>query len=440
MSSCKFKNGKCKGGGEVSAYLRHSCATEENRKRVRNAKDAKGEYCNIDVSRSHLNYNIDLDTHEAIEPETYGRMWSRYKEREIAVEDMPTQTNHRKDRVTAIFVEAPFPELLSGDIHTEDGKRWAGRFTEIMQEMYGKENVFAVCVHMDEVHDYVDTRSMTLRESRTHIHCGVITEHDGSFNGKWISKQSNMTKLNRAIEAMTQREFGCPFMTGEKYKSEKTVQELKAESARLEAEAKYQAMLQKRDELQADIDVLEEQKKKSLTEVKQLGKEKSALEDEIERIKVKSEIADTRYKEAVETYKEVNKDAEDLINDINNLFMTRYQEFINRRDTDLSRKAFLEGRKMKTKDGEVISEEEFYKRCSSGKKAEQDKEIEKEKKEAIEEAERLLSKYRGMHEERVRQAEKIIAVPPATEEEDEEEDENNVDIFLTKKMLRKIGI
>lgn len=448
MSSCKFAGGKCKGGSETSAYLRHNDGTKENRARVKEAKERKGEYCNIDVDRSHLNYNIDVETGKAVDSVPYEQMWKKYKDREVVVENLPTNTNKRKDRVTCIFVEIPFPMSLTGDANREKGKRWAEKVTEIFIKKYGKDNICSVCVHADEVHEYLDVRDNYFRESRYHIHLGIVAEHDGSWNGKWISKQSHMTALNRQVEAMTQSEFGCPFLTGEKYKSRRSIQDLKAESAVLEAkedivnrEKVYREMLQRQSDLKKDIEVLEDTKKKSLAELQSLRKEKSDIEDEIERIRVANDDADARFEmasqkvaEAAETYDTVKKDAEELISDISQIFATAQERFEQIRDRDLSRKAWMEGRQVKI-DGEVISEEEFYQRRSSFRKSEQDKAVEEEKAKAIEAANRLLEEYRKKHADRVRQAEKIVIAPPDYTQEDEDD---NPDIILPMSKLRRL--
>lgn len=449
MSSCKFSGGKCKGGSEVSAYLRHNDGTEENRARVKEAKERKGEYCNIDTARSKLNYSIDVETMQAVDSVPYEQMWSRYKAREQEVENLPTNTNKRKDRVTAIFVEIPFPMSLTGDGNREKGQRWAEKVAEIFAKKYGKENLLSVSVHADEVHDYIDVRENVFRESRYHIHLGIIAEHDGSWNGKWISKQSNITGMNRLVEQMTQQEFGVSFMTGEKYKSRKSIQDLKAESATLEAkedianrEKVYREMLQKQSDLRKDIEVLEDTKKKSLAELKQLTKEKSDIEDEIERIRVASDDADAklarasqREQEASEVYDTAKKDAEDLINDMMSLFTDEHESFKRMRDNDFSRKAWMEGIKVKV-DGEVITQEEAYQRKSSRRKSEQDEAAKRIKEEAEEAARRLLAKFEEKKQQRINMAEQIMIAAPDTEDD---EDENNPDIFISKKMMRRLG-
>ena len=449
MSSCKFSGGKCKGGSEVSAYLRHNDGTEENRARVKEAKERKGEYCNIDTARSKLNYSIDVETMQAVDSVPYEQMWGRYKAREQEVENLPTNTNKRKDRVTAIFVEIPFPMSLTGDGNREKGQRWAEKVAEIFAKKYGKENLLSVSVHADEVHDYIDVRENVFRESRYHIHLGIIAEHDGSWNGKWISKQSNITGMNRLVEQMTQQEFGVSFMTGEKYKSRKSIQDLKAESATLEAkedianrEKVYREMLQKQSDLRKDIEVLEDTKKKSLAELKQLSREKSDIEDEIERIRVASDDADAklvrasqREQEASEVYDTAKRDAEDLINDMMSLFTDEHESFKRMRDNDYSRKAWMEGIKVKV-DGEVITQEEAYQRKSSKRKSEQDEAAKRIKEEAEEAARRLLAKFEEKKQQRINMAEQIMIATPDTEDD---EDENNPDIFISKKMMRRLG-
>lgn len=73
----------------------------------------------------------------------------------------------------------------------------------------------------------------------------IVPAVDGKLNAKQLSLRKNMKALNREVEQMTQKEFGCAFMTGTKKKSVKTVEELKQESEY--AELFYQLEQQKKE-------------------------------------------------------------------------------------------------------------------------------------------------------------------------------------------------
>lgn len=279
MAAVDFKRGKCHGGTEVSALLRHCDPCRASRARVFIAKKKAGEPCHINPEMSPMNYFVNvIDKKVQVAGNTsgyYENVFKNYKKIVKQFDDDPHQTNHRKDRTDVIFLEIPFPKELSGtDTETyEKGQRWIVRAVECIRDVYRGTIEMVMLpgtVHVDEIHDYYDVERDMMRTSVVHAHVPCLTIHTdtGSFNGKWFSSRAHMNKVNSSIQKMTQEEFGCDFLTGEKYKSRKTVEELKSESERAANEMKI-AKIKLREE-QRNTEKKAEEMRKVLTEVDQI--------------------------------------------------------------------------------------------------------------------------------------------------------------------------
>lgn len=254
---------KCKDRQSVIAVLRHGDKEER----------LKHEHSNkqIDKTKTHLNMQMNRSYAETIE----------YMDARIHELEYSTNTNHRKDRVLVMALEAPLPKGLT----VKQEKQWVKEFYQIVADMYGEENILNCYYHADEENEYLDENNNWV-VSRHHVHIPVIAEHNGSFNGKWFSSKSNMVKLNNAVHKMSQNEFGVDFMDGTKRKSKKTVEQLKNDSAvreavqkgieellpsiqakaRAEAEnalrTQFEALQRQSDELQKERNELEQEKLK----------------------------------------------------------------------------------------------------------------------------------------------------------------------------------
>lgn len=118
--------------------------------------------------------------------------------------------------------------------------------------------------------------------SRVHAHFGFVPEYKGQLNAQRFYSRATMRRLNKKIDEMSQREFGCKFMTGEKKRSRQTVDELKNESARLMAEQENQQLQVDNQRLKQENATLEN----SLVEKhKEVDMIKSQLEAEIAEFK-----------------------------------------------------------------------------------------------------------------------------------------------------------
>lgn len=253
MASCKFQGGKYHSKTEAKAHLRHDDISVENRKIA-----AKGNP-NIDISKSHLNRSLcGLTYREACE---------KYDKR-IEFLDNTTNTNRRKDRVTLQNIEVPVP----ADLEREKYNRWFVRVAEILCSMYGQLNFVDGQIHYDEEHQYISAENGELVMSRVHAHYSIVPEINGILNCKKMSGRANMRKLNKAVEDMTQTEFGCSFMTGEKKKSKQTIDELKNISNHLALEQRENALIENENEVSRREQAVE-QKEANLSLYERLGVE-----------------------------------------------------------------------------------------------------------------------------------------------------------------------
>lgn len=249
MASAKFEGGKYHTATEAKAHMRHDDITPEAR------KIAAKNNPHIDVAKSHLNKSL-LGL-------TYEQICEKYDNR-IAMLDATTNRNKRKDRVTLQNIEVPVPAGLE----RKNYNKWFIRVAEIMCDLYGRENFIDSQIHYDEEHEYIDSESHEKRMSRVHMHASIIPEINGQLNCKKLSGRNNMIKLNNEIEKMTQREFNCSFMIGEKKKSRQTIDELKNESSRLAFEQREQKCEQRENAvLKAENSILQRENKVSEREL-----------------------------------------------------------------------------------------------------------------------------------------------------------------------------
>lgn len=266
MASAKFEGGKYHTATEAKAHMRHDDITPEAR------KIAAKNNPHIDVTKSNLNKSL-LGL-------TYEQMCQKYDNR-IAMLDETSNKNKRKDRVTLQNIEVPVPT----DLERKKYNKWFIRVAEIMCDLYGGENFIDGQIHYDEEHEYIDAETHEKRMSRVHMHASIVPEIKGQLNCKKMSGRANMKKLNNEIEKMTQNEFSCSFMTGEKKKSRQTIDELKNKSNRLALEQREQRCEQ-REQAVAEAENSLLQRRKEVSEREQALEKKAAHLGEYEQLGV----------------------------------------------------------------------------------------------------------------------------------------------------------
>lgn len=233
MASVDFA--KQKSAVSAKAVFRH-CASDTREK-------SKHKNQQIDTSKTKENFSVKVTD--------YSSVCKAYDDRMKEVEK--TNTNKRKDRVTLVTLEYAIPDEIPYDKHEE----YVKKVNEIVESMYGSENVLGWYVHRDEIHDYTDKDGQR-RTSKNHAHGFVVPELNGQLNAKQCSSRKNMVALNNAIDDMTKRDYGCTFKVGGK-KNSKTVEELKKESTLIEKlQAENRALRAENEHLKAVLQSVRE--------------------------------------------------------------------------------------------------------------------------------------------------------------------------------------
>lgn len=210
MASCDWQ--KMKGGTEAKAIMRHS--TPDTR--------LKDNHSNKDIDKGRTADNISLGAMGS-----YGEACRAYDAR-LAELDAQPGANKRKDRVTMVGLCIPAPPGLDD----RTAARWLSDAYNIVCEEMGEQNMIGGSIQVDEQHEYVDARTGETVMSRQHLHAYSIPEVDGKLNAKKATARWRMKNMNNRIEAMSQEKYGLPWMTGEGRKSDKSMDELKADSAK----------------------------------------------------------------------------------------------------------------------------------------------------------------------------------------------------------------
>lgn len=267
MASCNWK--KYHGATESKAIIRH------NDKEMR--KIDKHSNPHIDISMTDQNIDLLDDG-----TRNYEKKCKVYDAKVKALEKNVKRL--KPDRVTMVGIEIPIPNEIPDD--------QVELFTKLsfgaVGDLVGYDNIIAVDTHVEEQHEYIDGNTGKDRLSMRHIHFATVPGVDGALNGKKFVTRSRMVQLNNEIENICQNQFGCRFMTGEKIKSNETVEALKIKSDRKALDRQREA---------------QEQEQERLTKYNQVNQKNKAFNDRHKAINDKRE-ADLQNREAdFETYR-----------------------------------------------------------------------------------------------------------------------------------------
>ena len=240
----------------------------------------------IDKSKSHLNYCIGCSDYS----DSYQKMRSRVAE---ADKESPPE-KITKDRKICCSLEAPCPQKI---YDAGRQKEFFEKLHQVYCDFFGTENCHGSCVHLDEIHEYIDSKTgeqkMSLAHSTELVSCfakwrDAVWERDENgkvktelafdkkgkplldkngnqktknvqakdengdlifrerqgINGKNFETKTQIKKLNSAVCDMVRSEFGIEYNTGEDAQR-KSVEKLKAETevAALEREQKNKEQL-----------------------------------------------------------------------------------------------------------------------------------------------------------------------------------------------------
>lgn len=337
MASVSFK--KLKSSQQVKALLRHCDREKRLETKV---------HSNEHIDKSLTGHNRQLYD--------YGESCRFYDSR-IAELDATTNKNKRKDRVTCFALEIPFPDGLS-ERSDDEQLRWENRIVNLMLNTYGCTNIMNVYTHVDEVHEYIDSRTNTKNESRKHMHVFVIPEIDGQLNGKAFSAARKMRNINNTIQEITQKEFQLDFMDGSQRKSRDSVESLKNKSEKLAMKQRQESLVKQQVALSHEQDNVNALKTHLDAQISDLNEKQ--VEFTVEKQKW-LKTANMELQDRVSKIDEYLKDASERIENAT-------------KDSDMSRKQFMT--KMKYKDGTTI--EDRYQKWVEEQKAKQQQALARE--------------------------------------------------------------
>lgn len=177
----------------------------------------------------------------------YDTACKRYDDRIAYLESQPKK-NNKADKVLAFGLGIPIPD----GVPNNELLNFTVKVNSIIKEKTGiqADDIVAIFVHVDEIHDYIDSHTKQERTSMRHIHEFIIPNINDKLNGKIFSSRKNMIAVNNAIEEMCQKDYGVSFMTGEKTKSNESVESLKLKSKALELEQR-ENLVEQREEAAA---------------------------------------------------------------------------------------------------------------------------------------------------------------------------------------------
>lgn len=260
MANANWTGNNAKAKGRHAAYgvLMHDDKGERDRHEHAN-KD-------IDTTLTHMNFGCGPHAEgEAYEPETYEQKRTRLDA--ILDEHDYKEGAGKNKRVALQGIQIYPPDALLGYddetglwSKTDDLDRWFVRADEVARETLGEAGWVSADVHYDEMHWYKEPKTLIDKCSKPHLSehfVPVVGDPDkgtAKISGKDFSARKRILALNKAIEDMTQNEFGCKWQTKEPRdpkRESKTVEQAKGESAVAEAEADAGATL---DRAQALLD------------------------------------------------------------------------------------------------------------------------------------------------------------------------------------------
>lgn len=231
MASVDYK--KLHTASEVKAMLRH-CDTE--------MRLHTKTHANSDIMKELTETNVKLTDL------SYADACAFY-DKKIKQIDSSGNRNRRKDRVTCFGLCWTCP----AGFDREKALKFFEKSREVVKQHYKNAVEVASYIHFDEKKEYV--RHGEFYTSRAHIHMYIIPRDEKSqLCGKSFSSKKNMKTLNEEIDEMCRAEFNCNFMTHEKQKTGRSVEELKADNS--ENEKLYMLTKVLREESEKELEKL----------------------------------------------------------------------------------------------------------------------------------------------------------------------------------------
>lgn len=245
-------------------------------------------------ANKHINKQLTANNKQVFDQETANM---RKKERLDELDAHP-KANKRKDRIVDIAFEAPIPEFVP------EAKRIAfvNAFNRAVCECANINSRYLInsYLHVDEVHEYVDSETSLSKTSLTHVHTHVIpafTNEDGSvsLNAKKVYDRGLPNRINQAMDDYCMKTYNKTYRDGTKKKG-KSVESVKKVSAELGLMKQEQSVLSKQlreqrlklmqmENEQSEIEKQEKRLEELRKEQEELKHYNTSLQSESEAIK-----------------------------------------------------------------------------------------------------------------------------------------------------------
>lgn len=266
-----------------------------------NEKREKGNHSNkdIDKEKTKENYFLGADDFNDVQ-----RKLNEYINR-IDEEHPPRKKQKEADRASLVSMEFVCPREI-----TDMGrsKEFFEATDELLRNRYG-EAYAGMSVHVDEVHEYLDPETKTMRLSCEHADAWVAADVEWKdkkgelrrgINGKNFETKKSLNELNKAFNDMCMRLFNMPYGTGDEPR-QKSIEQLKQASyvATIEAEKEARIRLDgtmeeqefAEQQLSSTYVIIENQQKQIAMLSEQLQiKEKAGREKDMEIANISNEL------------------------------------------------------------------------------------------------------------------------------------------------------
>lgn len=298
------------------------------------------------MQRNHANKHINKELTENnyfVGTKSFGEMKRKWSRRVNEIDKKNPPKRVMRDRVTACFVEIPCPLKITEDGRSEEFFKSINNF---LLDYFGKENYCGGAIHLDEVHDYFDSRTRQMTTSMEHGHFLVVPyaewkDKSGQrkgINGKAFLNREMLIDFNKQLNQMVLERFGIELNTHGLAQKE-SVEELKRRTDTLERS--YE---------------LENHKKKLVHEVNRLIDRKKDLRGKYEALEIQLtntdrelEKAKTEVNKALKDKKLIDEEKEALTEALEQI-----QKFMPTEKQTAKRKSLVNGEKVHT-----LSEKEY---------------------------------------------------------------------------------
>lgn len=227
----------------------------------------KRKECNH--ANKHINKDL-TDQNYFLEVADYKEIRKKIKKRATEVDTIVPPKRVRKDRIIFDVCEIKCPKQLL-DAGLSDA--FFDSAYGFLKDYFGSDNVVGAAVHVDEVHDYYDSRKKGVQTSLEHMHAFVlpVTKEKG-LNSKSFNTKKMYSDVQKKFDAHVYKEFGIHYMNDNKVLHQ-SVEQLKETSEAIENKQKELLNLENK------IEQAENRSSKLSAEIKQKEERVLMLDD-----------------------------------------------------------------------------------------------------------------------------------------------------------------